>query len=318
MLVAVQDDHRAPERLQRGERRARPQRRHGELFAISVAHQPGQHGAHQQLLPGGPARGADGGGVGDRRGDEVVVEQEEERSIGIAASQLAADLDEIFLANHPARRGDARGQVRRVVGDHLAGKAGQGHPLGEERRACAEHLHVGARGELRAQLVEEVLAVGREHAFGAAIVVAGKDEGRLRPAHLRFEARVQAQEAVHQTGARLVAVEYVAGEDEEVDVLIPERLEQPLVQPRLRLRVGAVVEVGQVSDALHGRRDPTAFANDSPLLRGGEGQGEEANTSRTRRSDTPPPNPLPRGGEGARYCSTSTSYARSTGAVMVR
>jgi hypothetical protein len=81
VLVTVEQDHGAAEGVERRERRARAERRHGELLAVGVGDERGHRGAEE------PARDARHAGVihaadvRHRRGDEVVMHEEQHRQI---------------------------------------------------------------------------------------------------------------------------------------------------------------------------------------------------------------------------------------------
>jgi len=142
VLVPMQDEHGAPQRVQRGQRRTGAERRHRELLAVGVGHQLGQG-----LLdtPAQPARRIlldfDQPQIGDRRGHQVMMQQKQHRIVARGARNLRGCRQQVFLAERAAGAQKAVRQVRGVVGDDPEVLAVQlaWQDRRQERRRAAVH-----------------------------------------------------------------------------------------------------------------------------------------------------------------------------------
>ncbi len=189
VFMAVQEEHGAPEGMERRERGTGPERGHRELFAVRVGDERGQGPADEPAHhPRRPHR-VDMADVRDGRRDEVMMDQEDERAAVTGQGRMG--LEEVFEADRASGADEPSRQVRRVVGDDVSRQTMElgGDDLREERRAVARDIDAAWIDGV-AQGQEERLVVGSEQAETSPVVVARQDDGRGVAAERVYDAAV--------------------------------------------------------------------------------------------------------------------------------
>lgn len=128
-------------------------------------------------------------------------------------------------------------------------KVRQGDVVRKKRRVATEHLDVRHALHPRREQVEQRVVERSEDPRLSPIMVAGENQRPGSWPHLRVKLLEQNGEPLDHLGSQPGAVEDVAGEDDQIRLVPPQRLRQRLEQGPLYGVVRAEVKVRQMNDA---------------------------------------------------------------------